>query len=123
MEEQQPPCTLADRESEHQEEYTGPSAAPSTKKRRLVDILCSAVCSTSSTQQGMSNEERVTIELSRYLGYNQILILLTGGSTTAKIFLTFLHCLKSTLVYVLPVAPQRGCLVPVGTLLQPNATV
>ena len=47
------------------------SAAPSTKKRRLVNILCSAVCTTNSTQQAMSNEERVKEELSRYLENNQ----------------------------------------------------
>ena len=71
IEEQQPPCPLADSENERQEKFTGPSAAPSTKKKRLVDILCSAVCTTNSTQQAMSNEEHVKEELSCYLGYNQ----------------------------------------------------
>ena len=66
MEEQQPPRPPADGENERQEESTGPSAAP-TKKRRLVDILCT----TNSPQEGMSNEERVKEELSRYLGYNR----------------------------------------------------
>ena len=63
MEEQRPP---ADGENERQDESTGPSAAP-TKKRRLVDILCTM----NSPQEGMSIEERVKEELSRYLGYNQ----------------------------------------------------
>ena len=63
MEEQRPPV---DGENERQEESTGPSAAP-TKKRRLVDILCT----TNSPQEDMSIEDRIKEELSRYLGYNQ----------------------------------------------------
>jgi len=120
MEEQRPPGDEKGIESSQSTDASC-SAAPA-KKRRLVNMLSTTI--TNPPQETMSDEECVMGELSRYLGYNQpeIKSNLNGGSGIVRSFLIFLCWLRSTSVYVQPVAPWKEYLARVEILLQPNTT-